>query len=217
MARLDDLEASIDEPVTERQLWARAAELVDPDHPGLFNEALMELGATVCLPQNPRCLLCPVQTFCQAQAQGTQYERPVRNPRRQTPHYDVVAGIVWHRQDAGRFLIAQRPADGMLGGLWEFPGGKQQEGESLPAALVRELGEELGIQVEVNDHLISIDHAYTHFRITLHAFHAHHISGDPQCLGVADWRWVTLADLDGFAFARTDRKIIDALAPAIRS
>ena len=92
-----------------------------------------------------------------------------------------------------------------------FPGGKQQPGESLPAALVRELREELGIEVEAGVHLTSLDHAYTHFRITLHAFHARHIGGEPTCLGVAAWRWVTLADLDGHAFARTDQRIIKEL------
>ncbi len=211
LARLDDLEASIDDARVERALWDRAAELVDPDHPGAFDEALMELGATICLPQNPVCLLCPVQTFCLGRERGTQYERPVRNRRRAIPHFNVAAGVVWHRTEPDLFLIAQRPLDGMLGGLWEFPGGKQQPEESLSQALSRELGEELGIQVVIGEHLVSLEHAYTHFRITLHAFHARHIGGEPQKLGVADWHWVTLGDLEAFAFARTDRRIIAAL------
>jgi len=211
LARLDDIDASIDSPAVEKRLWQRALELVDTERPGAFNEALMDLGATVCLPQNPTCLLCPWRGSCLARTRGTQDERPVRDRRRPTPHFDVVAGVVWHATDPDRFLIAQRPLDGMLGGLWEFPGGKQQPSESLPAALVRELREELGIEVEAGAHLTSLEHAYTHFRITLHAFHAHHIGGQPACLGVAGWRWVTLADLDGYAFARTDQRIIAAL------
>jgi len=220
-ARLDDIDASIDSPAVEKRLWQRALDLVDPEQPGAFNEALMDLGATVCLPQNPTCLLCPWRSSCLARTRGTQDERPLRDRRRPTPHFDVVAGVVWHATDPDRFLIAQRPLDGMLGGLWEFPGGKQQAGESLPAALVRELREELGIEVEAGAHpsglspsgrsLTSFEHAYTHFRITLHAFHARHIGGQPACLGVAGWRWVTLADLDGYAFARTDQRIIVAL------
>ncbi len=211
LARLDDLEASIDEAGVERALWDRAAELLDPDQPGAFNEALMELGATICLPLNPACLLCPVQSFCLARERGTQYERPVRNQRRAIPHVDVAAGVIWHRTEPGLILIAQRPLDGMLGGLWEFPGGKQQPGETLPNTLERELAEELGIQVIVGEHLVSLEHAYTHFRITLHAFHARHTGGEPKKIGVADWRWVGLAALDGFAFARTDQHIIAAL------
>ncbi|MCP4168502.1 MAG: A/G-specific adenine glycosylase [Chloroflexi bacterium] len=211
ITRLDDIEENIDNGPVERKLWQRASELVDPKRPGVFNEAVMELGATICLPQKPLCLLCPVQKHCLAQDRGTQYERPVRNQRRKVPHYDVVAGIIWHAGDSERFMIAQRPAEGMLGGLWEFPGGKQEPGEHAVNALVRELEEELAIEVEVGEHLLDIDHAFTHFRITLHAYHVRHIGGEPQCLGVDDWRWVTLPELDGFAFARTDRRIIEAL------
>jgi len=212
ISRLDDLEANIDKSATQHKMWERATELVDPGRPGDFNEAMMELGSTICLPRNPTCYLCPVRDLCLARQRGTQYERPIRNPRRRTPHFDVVAGVIWHATDPQRFLISQRPADGMLGGLWEFPGGKQQDGESYEQALERELMEELAIKVGVGAHITSIDHAYTHFRISLHAFHARHIGGEPQCLGVDHWRWVSVTELDAYAFARTDRKIIEALS-----
>ena len=211
LSRLADIEESIDEPAVERELWSQATILVDDERPGAFNEALMELGATICLAANPQCLLCPVSDFCEARQLGTQYERPVRNARRVTPHYDVVAGVISPQAQSDHFLIARRPAGGMLGGLWEFPGGKQEPGESLPSALKRELEEELGIAIDVGRPVISLDHAYTHFRITLHAFYGQHTAGEPRRLGVDDWRWVTLNDLDHYAFARTDRKIIEAL------
>jgi A/G-specific adenine glycosylase len=172
----------------------------------------MELGATLCLPRNPTCELCPVSHLCLAHQRGTQYERPVRNPGQRTPHYDVVAGVIWHATDPNRFLISQRPEAGMLGGLWEFPGGKQQDGESYEQALQRELMEELAVEVEVGPHIVSLGHAYTHFRITLHAFHARHIGGKPQCLGVENWRWVSFNELNEYAFAKTDRKIIETLS-----
>ncbi|MCS7039454.1 MAG: A/G-specific adenine glycosylase [Caldilineales bacterium] len=212
LARLDDVDEPVDDPAVSARLWARAAELVDPKRPGDFNQALMEVGSTLCRPRRPACAACPLADFCLARARGTQEQRPVRRRRLPRPHYDVVAGIVWHAELPGRFLIAQRPPDGMLGGLWEFPGGKRQAGESLPQALERELAEELGIRVAVGDHLLSFNHAYSHFRITLHAYHARHLGGAPQTLGVADWRWVTASELDAFAFARTDRRIIAALA-----
>jgi A/G-specific adenine glycosylase len=212
LARLDDIATPVEEPATEERLWARAAELVDPERPGDFNQALMELGATLCRPRRPACDRCPLAAFCLARARGTQEQRPVRRPRRQPPHYDVVAGIVWHASLPDRFLIARRPSDGMLGGLWEFPGGKRQPGESLPQALERELAEELGIRVAVGRHVLSFDHAYSHFRITLHAYHARHLDGEPQTLGVAAWRWVRAEELEAFAFARTDLRIIAALA-----
>jgi len=176
----------------------------------------MELGQQVCAPARPRCLLCPVSAHCLARQRGTQLERPVRPPRKRTPHYEVAAGIIWQNGGGSlsphsRFLIAQRPLDGLLGGLWEFPGGKQEAGESLPDALRREIREELDIEIEVGRLLTSIPHAFTHFRITLHAFHAAHLSGRPQHLGVADHAWVSLAERDAYAFGVTDRKISAAL------
>jgi A/G-specific adenine glycosylase len=152
-----------------------------------------------------------VAAFCQARANGVQAQRPLRTPKSRIPHYQVAAGVVWHATDPDRFLIAQRPAGGMLGGLWEFPGGKQEPGEILPQTLARELMEELAIKVAVGEKFTEVKHAFTHFRVTLHAFHARHVAGEPQRIGVDDWRWVTLAELDAFAFAKTDRQIIAAL------
>jgi mutator protein MutT len=100
----------------------------------------------------------------------------------------------------------------MLGGLWEFPGGKLEvEDADLAACLRREIGEELGIPIEVDAPLTVVRHAYTHFRITLHAFHARHVAGEPQALGCADWRWVELRELADYPFPVTDQKIIAAL------
>ena len=211
LARLDDVSESIDLRKTENGLWARAGSLVSEERPGDFNQAMMELGATICLPADPDCNACPVEKFCKARARGVQTQRPVRTPKKRIPHYHVAAGIVWHASDDDRFLIAQRPATGMLGGLWEFPGGKQEPGESLPQTLKRELEEELAIDVKVGEKLTVIKHAFTHFRITLHAFHAQHLAGQPQRIGVDDWRWVTMAELNAFAFPKTDRQIIAAL------
>ena len=214
LSRVFDVAEDVTVPATRRRLWDLAEALVPAQRPGDYNQALMELGQGICLPQNPRCLLCPLTALCLARQRGTQLERPVRPPRRRTPHYDVVAAVIWRdgRPAYGsRFLIAQRPLGGLLGGLWEFPGGKVEPGESLSDALRREIGEELALEVEPGDFLVAVAHAYTHFRITLHAFHAAYGGGEPQHLGVADHAWVTLADVERYAFAVTDRKIIAAL------
>jgi len=201
--------------VTARRLRAIASELVPPDRPGDFNQALMELGATLCTPTSPRCLLCPVNAGCEGLAQGINETLPVKTPRRERPHYDVTAAVI-HRDD-GHLLIAQRKPDAMLGGLWEFPGGKCQTGESLPDCLRREIREELGIEIEVGQHLTTIGHGYTHFRISLHVFECRHLDGVPRALDCADWRWVQLADLEDFAFPVTDQKIIQRLGRRVRS
>ena len=216
LARLYNIEDDVTLTATKNRLWQLATELVPVERPGAYNQALMELGQTICHKGTPRCLLCPLAADCLARQQGTQAERPVRPPRKRIPHYDVVAAIIWHkadeaRQPQSRFLIAQRPLDGMLGGLWEFPGGKQEPDETLPQTLQREIMEELGMEVKNGRFLTKINHAYTHFRITLHAFHAYHVAGQPQHLAVKDHAWVRLADLDQYAFAVTNQKIITAL------
>lgn len=214
LSRLLDLSHDTTQTATKNYLWDVAEALVPEQRPGDYNQALMELGQRVCIPAAPKCHLCPVAELCLARQRGTQMERPVRPPRQKTPHYDVAAGVIWRTEiGQGEFLITQRPVDGLLGGLWEFPGGKQEPDETLPQTLVREIAEELAIEIAVTGKrpFVSIKHAYTHFRITLHTFHALYQQGDIQHLGVANHAWVTLADVEAYAFAITDRKIIAAL------
>jgi mutator protein MutT len=121
----------------------------------------------------------------------------------------VTAGII--RDDPGRVLIAQRPLDGLLGGLWEFPGGKQEIGESLEDCLKRELREEMAIEVEVGDLFVVVRHGFTHFKITLHVFECRYLRGEPQKLGVHDWAWVDETQFDQYSFGKADREVIVAL------
>lgn len=217
LARVYDVAGEIGQSATETHLWHLAealVEAVEPQQAGPLNEALMDLGATVCLPQGPRCLLCPLPAACLARQRGTQEERPVRAARKPLPHFDVTAAVLRRPGRPDQFLIAQRPPEGMLGGLWEFPGGKLHAGETLAECLRREMEEELAVEVAVGDLVTVVKHAYTHFRITLHAFECTLLAGQPQPIGVADWRWVALEDLPAYAFAVTDQKIIVALKGA---
>jgi A/G-specific adenine glycosylase len=216
LARLLDLDQPIDQPAVRRGLWQAARALVEaaaPGAAGACNEGIMELGALVCTPQSPRCLLCPLQDLCAAAAHGTQADRPVMPPRKRTPHYDVAAGVIWQSEPhASPLLLAQRPHKGLLGGLWEFPGGKLEPDDAdLAACLRREIAEELGIAIVVGAPVTVVEHAYTHFRITLHALHACWAGGEPQAIGCADWRWVELAEVESYPLAVTDRKIWAAL------
>lgn len=218
LSRLTDLGEDVTLSMTRRRLWKLASDLVPTERPGEFNQALMELGQRLCTPSAPRCGNCPLSTLCLSKERGTQYERPVRPPRKRTPHYNVVAGVIYDGDEpAGeRFLIARRPFDKMLGGLWEFPGGKTEGSESYEAALKREIEEELAIEIQVGGPLCTIAHAYTHFRITLHVFLAKHTAGTPRDIEVAEHAWVSLGDVDRFAFAATDRQIIAALQERAR-
>ena len=204
LARLFDLSLPARSPAGERRLWELAAQHLPPGRAGDYNQALMDLGAAICTPQSPRCLLCPLAAICQALANGVVAERPVNLPRRKIPHITVTAGIL--ARD-GLLLITRRPSQGLLGGMWEFPGGKQEPGEDLPGCLARELDEELGIHVSVDAEFGVYQHAYTHFRVTLHAFNCTLVGGEPQLLHASELRWVLPAQLSDFPMGKIDRMI----------
>ncbi|MBN1956276.1 MAG: A/G-specific adenine glycosylase [Anaerolineae bacterium] len=179
--------------------------LLPADRPGVFNEAVMELGATVCLPRRPRCQRCPWAAGCQAHQAGREDEFPHRSPRRTVPHHDVAAAVL--QQDSGQVLVTRRALDDFLGGLWSFPCGKQEGGESLEDCLARTLAASLGIEVDVQEQLLTLKHAYTHFRITLHAFRCRLRAGSPRCHECVDVRWVAPPGLDELAMSAVDRRI----------
>ncbi len=212
LTRVYNIADDVSRSATRQRLWRLAEALLPPGEAGDYNQALMELGRVICKPRRPLCGTCPVQAHCLAFREGVQEQRPARSTRTALPHYDVAAGVVYGSgEQEGRILIAQRPLDGLLGGLWEFPGGKREEGETLPEALVRELQEELGITVEVGPFLVKVRHAFTHFRITLHAYQCRHVAGEPVRRKAANFAWVTLEQMDDYAFGRADRRVIAEL------
>lgn len=213
--RLLDLPDDISRSATQTQLWRAAAEWLPAQGAGEYNQALMELGQKICRPKNPHCGACPLRTSCRAFAAGTQAARPVRGKRAPTPHFDVTAGLI--RDERSRLLIAQRPLDGLLGGLWEFPGGKREGRESLADCLRRELREELAIEVDVGQRFAVVDHAFTHFKITLHVFDCRYKGAlppysEPQALAALDWAWVCERELGRYSFGKADRQVIAELA-----
>ena len=169
-----------------------------------FSQALMDLGAMICTPRNPKCDHCPVAEHCRSFDLGIQSQRPVKNVKRSTPHHVVTAAVI---READSVLITQRPLSGLLAGMWEFPGGKVGETEKLEACIVREIREELGVDIEVVEPFGIYKHAYTHFRVTLHAFICRILRGEPSPLEVVDLRWVYPQDLIDFPMGKIDRQI----------
>jgi 8-oxo-dGTP diphosphatase len=131
------------------------------------------------------------------------------------PHKIIGVAVIWN--DQGQILIDRRRRSGAMGGLWEFPGGKIEKGESVEECIKREINEELGILIEVGKHLITIDHTYTHLRVTLTVHHCRHLTGVPQPLECDEIRWVNLDELDRFAFPQANIQIIAALLKLPRS
>lgn len=197
-------------PATRRRLQSLADALLPADAPGAFNEAMMELGATVCTPKSPRCPACPVSFACHAHAEGRPTAYPVVSKKAPVPHRDVAVALLY--DDAGRLLVQQRPEDKMLGGLWELPGGKVEPGERPDAAVVREVREELGVEAEAGPLAARVEHAYSHLRVTLHAYPCRIVSGTPT--SALPLRWIAEDEIATLAFPKATHKVFDALERA---
>lgn len=206
MARLFNVDVLARSPEGQRRLWELAEQNLPPGSAGDYNQALMDLGSEICLPRQPLCEKCPLKELCEAHSLGVEAERPVMETRRKPPHYLVAAAVI--EQD-NRVLIARRPAEDMLGGLWEFPGGRMEEGESLEQTVQREIQEELGTVVEVGDLFGIYRHAYTHFSVTLHAFRCRIMpqSPAPQPIYASELSWVEPQNLAQYPMGKIDRMI----------
>ena len=191
------------------QLWTISEQVLDRQQPRDFNQAIMDLGATLCTRHNPACLLCPWQSHCAAYNQNAVSDFPMTESTKPVPHKRIGVAVITDEQ--GKILIDRRKQEGLLGGLWEFPGGKIEPNESVEDCVSREIKEELGIEIEVGDRLITIDHAYTHFKVTLNVFNCKHISGEPQPLESDEVKWVTLDEIDEYPFPKANGQIIEAL------
>lgn len=200
-------EAPKDEAV-QQTLWRLARRLIPPGEAGDFNQAMMELGATICLPRNPRCDECPIRPLCRAYRYNEQAKLPRKADKKPLPHHTIVAGVI---RRGARILIDRRKPEGLLGGLWEFPGGKVEPGETLPAALRREVREEIGIEIAVGQEIAVVQHAYSHFRITLHAFECECKRGTARPIQCDDVKWVTVKQLSQFAFPKANHRILELL------
>lgn len=194
------------------ELWDLSTALLCPSQPRDFNQALMDLGATLCSRRQPDCQQCPWQPYCRAYNLNVQSELPMSDARGPLPHKHIGVAVIWNDQQ--QILIDRRRPEGLLGGLWEFPGGKIEAGETVDACIRREIQEELGIQIEVGPLLTTVDHAYSHFKVTLNVYHCRHLHGDPQPLECDEIRWVTLEEISQFPFPKANLQIIKALRQA---
>lgn len=178
------------------------------DRPGDFNQAIMDLGREICTAGNLKCSACPVAVFCKALVDNSVDKFPIKVKPPKKPHYDIAVGIVWNK---GQILISKRRENGLLGGLWEFPGGKIETGENAQECIIREIKEELGVQVQPTSLLKQIKHAYTHFSITMDAYHCDYLSGSPKALGCDGWKWINPEDIKRLPFPKANHKLFDKL------
>ena len=206
MTRVFAIDAISDAPSVRQALQSHLDALLPKGKAAEFNEAMMELGALVCTPAKPSCLLCPLSSVCQGRKGGNPEHYPVRRAKKKVPHRHVGAGVIIN--DRRQVLLAQRKETSMLGGLWEFPGGGVETGETLPQCIKRELKEELDIVTRAGPHLITVRHTFSHFRMDLHAYWMRVESGRPKAIGCANWKWVPVAKITEYALPVADQKIL---------
>jgi A/G-specific adenine glycosylase len=168
------------------RLWELARELIPDGAARDFNPAMMELGATVCLPVTPRCDICPVAHLCVARREGIQDQLPETPASPATEAVRTVAGVLWRD---GRVLLARRPAEGRWAGMWQFPNGDVPPEESWTGALRRVLRETVGVEAEPGAVVGTFKHTVTRYRVTLQAYHVTHFQGEPAPVGCAAGGW----------------------------
>jgi A/G-specific adenine glycosylase len=208
IARLMQIDAPVNKSASYNIFKEASETLLDAGQPGIFNQAIMELGALICRPKHPNCGICPLQPFCRAYQFQTIDEYPKRIKKPPIPEYHIAVGIVFKN---ARVLITRRKLEGLLGGLWEFPGGKVENGESSERACVREIREEVNISVQVGSFLTRVKHAYTHFKIHADVFCCNYLAGNVQLNGPIDYLWIKLQDIDRYPFPKANHKFIPLL------
>lgn len=210
VSRLFEISGDIRKESVKKEIHHLAEQMLDRNNPGDFNQALMELGATICTPRSPYCAGCPLQIRCRAFQNNRISLFPYKSPAKKRPHYPIAVAVIIDAE--GRFLITRRPENAMLGGLWEFPGGKQEKGEKLWETATREVKEELGIDILTEKKpFISVHHGYTHFQITLYAFFSKIIKGRPEVKNGEPMKWAKIEELKNHAFPAANLKITEAL------
>ena len=208
LSRLYELPEPVNKSSSYRIFKTAAEDLLDHRQPGIFNQALMELGALVCTPKKPDCRHCPIHSPCRAYQTGRdeQFPKRIRSPK--TPLHHIAVGVVYKND---RMLITRRKPEGLLGGLWEFPGGKVKQHENPEKACIREIKEEVNLDVIVDGHISQVKHAYTHFKILMDVFLCRYGAGEVKLNGPVDFRWITLQDIDQYPFPKANHKFIPAL------
>lgn len=204
-ARIFDLSEPVDTPKGDKLLWEVAEKYLPPQDAGDYNQALMDLGATICVPKNPRCLICPVMKLCKARANGTQNERPVKLAKKEVPHRIHAAGVILQK---GRVLLARRPSEGLLGGMWEFPNGRVEGDPFDGLAQALKTGYNLRLRknrrsVQTLEPLGIVHHGYSHFSVDTYVYACELESMPKQ----ENLKWVWIKHLDEYPMGKIDRQI----------
>jgi A/G-specific adenine glycosylase len=206
--RLFDINRPLKDNVTKKRIHKLAGDLLPSGEARIFNQALMDLGGLICTPKKPLCLECPLAGFCVALSAGHVHERSVLTGTKKTIPIEMVTGVL---EDLGLLFIQQRLANDVWGSLWEFPGGRLEDGETPEEALVREYREETGFSIVVLDKITTIIHHYMNYKVILHCFRCRFtkMRTDPVLSAAQNCRWVNRKELAQYGFPAGHRKLIE--------
>jgi len=210
LTRLLGIREDIAQPAVLERLWKEAGALAQGPHPGDLNQALMELGATVCTSRTPRCAGCPISQFCDARAEGDAESLPIKARKKPARRVEAVAALVTRR---GRALAVRRPPRGLLGGLWDLPGGDLAAGETPRAGLARTLRERTGLEITRASTIGTVEHVFTHRRLTLHVYRASTSTNRIRLDGFAGHKWLAPGAISSLPHASMTAKALALLMP----
>ncbi len=207
LSRLFAISGSLKERKTEQLLWHTSESLLPKGYSNSFNQALMDLGAMLCIPKDPQCPRCPLRNLCKGYRSGKPESFPPRTPKKIIPHIVAVSAVI---QREGRVLLNRRPPRGLLGGLWEFPNWKINGKKKLMERLVNLVKSEMGLRVKVKEPLGPFQQTFSHFKLTLHAYHCRALDGK------GNGRWTPIRNLNLFPMSRIHRRIAEMIDGEIR-
>jgi A/G-specific adenine glycosylase len=195
---------------TKKSVLGHMKPLIPADAPGDFNQAIMELGALICTPKNPRCAECPLADGCGAYAERQTGLYPYTRGKTKIPEYEVGLGLIMKK---GRFLIQKRPSSGHLAGMWELPGGKTEEEESPEEALKRKCRDELALDVRIGEQIAVAGHAYSHFKIHVSLYSCDAGNGKEKTSKDRPVAWIRPDEIHKYPFPSVNHKLFSMLFP----
>ncbi len=212
LSRLYTISAPINETRSEKEYWDKAEALMVQSQPGDYNQAMMELGARICIPRSPNCAACPVKDHCKAFSKGKQNHFPVKTGKKEIPVRTAVSVVF---ETDGHVLIGKRPSNGMLSGLWEFPTKfyEASENDTLEAATSSILTS-WGISRDASQFVVNIKHTYSHFTLHLHVVRCSVDSLETVSINSGSYdklEKIPLDHLEKYAFHTAQKKIFSHL------
>ena len=178
---------------------------LDHNRPGDFNEAMMELGACICIPQSPKCYKCPISKFCTAYKSGSPLNYPIKKKNKRVPHYTFVGCLIKQKNK----ILIQKRKNNMLNGLWEIPNKRVNNINHIIKELNNYINEHYGFDIKIRKQLVTVSHSYSHFKMKLILFECKKFGRIKNYNQT--YNWIKKSDISNYAFHKVNHKIFTLL------